>query len=600
MTTTATEKNVLGRECKHAVYVYAQDNRPDDAVFVKEYVYYDDGTRSADLRMIENLKRPFWVTHPQFRNHQDKKFEEDIKKVQIYKSKQCNLNAAIGRVLGYRGQTLAMTCMSPYVYGTDISTPTLVKHSYMKRWPDYNDKKASLNTIAAVDGETNMFTAEEEPIMFSMTMKERAYLVVAKSFFEGHRDPEREIRDAVAKHIQHKIDERKIQLEIDFAENDGELCYKLIQKAHEWKPDIMDIWNVNFDIKKIIESLERHGYNLAQVFSDPSVPERYKYFKYREGKSQKETASGKFMALHPAEQWHVVECPASFYVLDSMCVYLKLRIAGGKEASYKLDDILKKHGCDGKFKFEPANHVKDGHWHRFMQERYKAEYCVYNLVDSIALEELDEVTNDLGRQISMQSGPSEYSKFPSQPRRTCDDLHFELQEYGYVIGSTGQKTETELDSYTQSLKHWIVTLPSHLMADVGTHAVSELPDYATKIYRMVADLDIEGTYPNEQALLNIGQNTTMKEVCKVEGLTDRQQRALGINLTGGFTNAVDICVTTMRAPTMETLLRDYRAHLSGIEPEPDPMGSMHEMMAAMMDEIVEESEEDEDEEEIED
>lgn len=453
--TTSTSPKILGRECKHATYVQAQDGSFDDALFVKEYEYFDDGTAVPHVRMIENYKRPFWTTLREHQNHKDKKFEEKFEKLQRHECTQRQLLHSIGRVLGYQYRDMGMASQSPFVYGTDISTPTLIKHAYSKRYPKYNGERASLNRVAALDIETDMFTDLQLPIMASLTMKEGVYLVVVKSFFKDHADPETAIRTAIDKYIGEKIKARNIKVEIDFARHDGEMCYKIIQKAHEWKPDIVSIWNINFDLKFIIGSLERHGYNLADTFSDPTVPEKYRYFRYKEGKSQKETASGKFMALHPAEQWHIAECPSSFYLLDAMCVYLRLRIAKGKESSYKLDYILKKHNCDGKLKFEEANHVKDGNWHRFMQEHYKAEYCVYNIVDCIALEELDEATTDLGRQISSMSGPSEYSKFSSQPRRTCDDLHFELLEERKVIGSTGRVMEDDFDKLTLGLKHWI-------------------------------------------------------------------------------------------------------------------------------------------------
>lgn len=596
-----TERKIVGRECKHGTYVQAQDGTRNDAVFVKEYLHYDDGTVEPNLLMIENFKRPFWVTHPQFRNHKDKKFEESMRRVQKYTSTQIDLVRSIGRALGYQAQSLAMASQSPYVYGTDVSTPTIIKYGYSRRWPDYNGDKSQDNRIAALDAETDMFTDEQEPIMFSLTMRSQAFLVVVRSFFEGVPHPEQKIRAAVDRHIGDKIKDRNINLEIAFAEDAGDASYQLIMKAHEWKPDILNIWNVNFDMKKIIYSLEKRGYDLADVFSDPSVPKRYRYFKYVEGRSQKETASGKFMALHPAEQWHRVECPASFYVLDSMCVYLRLRIAGGKEPSYRLDAILKKHGCEGKFVFEPASHLTDGNWHRYMQENHKPEYCVYNLMDCIALEELDEVTSDLSRQITAMSGPSEYSRFSSQPRRTCDDLHFELLADNKVIGSTGRQMEEDNDRLTLGLKHWIVTLASHLMDDTGYQTIEEMPEYATKIFRLVADLDITGTYPNEQVILNIGRETTAKEVCKIQGLSERAQRAFGINLTGGYVNAVELCCVAMQAPTMDRLLKDFRAELAGVEPEPDPLSTLSLQMQLMMEEDVEASEdEDEDEEEDED
>lgn len=488
MSQAPSQPQYLGREFKHGTYVTAKDGSFDDALFIKEYITHPDGRREPNLFMVENFKRPFWITREMYRNHKDKKFSEDIKKLQRFSSTQINLTREIARALGRtpsRNSSLRQICRSPYVYGCDVTTPVLFKHQYMTRWPEY----ITDNTVAALDAETNMFTDEGEPIMYSLTMKERAYIVIVRSFLEGITNPEERIQQALRKYLGDVVEERKIALEIDFAEQCGEATYKLIQKAHEWKPDILSIWNVNFDMKKIIWSLEKYGYDLADVFSDPSVPYKYRHFKYREGPSQKVTASGKFMALHPAEQWHTVETPASFYVLDAMCVYLKLRIAGGKEPSYALDYILQKHLGIRKLNFEEADHLKGGNWHSFMQKNYPIEYCVYNLFDCISLEMLDEKTTDLSRMISSMSGPSEYDRFGSQPRRTCDDLHFECLEKGQVIATTSDQMEDENDKYTPHLRNWIVTLPSHLVDDNGVQAVAELPNQRTTLRAHVADLD---------------------------------------------------------------------------------------------------------------
>jgi len=572
---------VKARACKHAVYVQAQDGSDQDAIFIKEYLHYDNGF------YIEDYKRPFWVNYPQYRTYQDKRFEEPLNRLQKFSSTQRKLHKAVNKALGFQYQSLQMAASSPYVYGLDMSTPCLIKQKYIEQYPEYNGEMSTDNSVAALDIETDMFDDKMEPIMASLTMKDKGYIVIVESFFDKIPLKEDKVKKAIELHLADKIKKRNLKIQIEWVKDAGKACYNLIQKAHEWGPDILSIWNVNFDIKKIAETLELYGYNLAKVFSDPSVPEKYQYFRYREGKNQKVTASGKFMALHPAEQWHVVECPASFYVLDAMCVYLRLRIAAGKESSYKLDYILKKHGCDGKFVFEPAAHLKDAAWQRYMQENYKAEYCVYNLMDCIALEELDEKTQDLKRQISVMSGPSEYSKFSSQPRRICDDMFFELLKVGKAIGSTGVQMETENDKLTMDLAGWIVTLPSHLTDAENTVRIDELPDTSSKLHTHVADLDLAGTYPNSQILLNIGLNTTKKEICRIQGLSERQVRAFGINLTGGYVNAVELCCTALGAPTMERMLKDFNAHLSGTEPEPDRLSNYSDTMAFLVDDDLE-------------
>lgn len=560
MTTTAKP---TGFECKHALYFTAQDGTYDDLLVIKEYAYFEDGRRLPNLRLIENYKRPFWITREPFRNHNEKKEGEALNRLQEFKTTQINLVNSIQRALGRAPakSTLKMVCRSPYVYGTDVTTPVLAKHRYMEQWPQC----VSDNTVAVLDSETDTVNGTEEIIMLSLTMGSKAKLVVVRDFLSDILHPEERIQQAFTKYLGEIQQARQIQLEVEFVKNAGDCVASILETAHQWKPDFVAIWNMNFDVPKMVSALEKYNYSPAEVFSDPKVPAKYKQFKYIEGPKQKVTSSGKVFPLHPAEQWHTAHFPASFYIIDAMCVYLKLRIAKGKEPSYAMDAILKKHKVGQKLKFAEADHLTGLQWHRFMQTQYKIEYCIYNLADSIMLELLDEKTTDLKRMISMMCGHSEYHRFPSQPRRTCDDLHFMFLEQGQVIGSTSDKLETELDEKVVSLREWIVTLPSYMVFHDGLKLLEELPDEPSKFFKDVADLDLEGTYPNEQEMFNISRSTTVMELSKIEGIDEQTQRAIGVNLSGGYVNATEICCTLYKAPTFDTLLKDFKLTLESEE-----------------------------------
>lgn len=585
----ASASKPVGYECKFVTYVEAQDGSENDLLVVKEYAHMPDGTTVPNLRLIQNFERDFWVTQEMHRKHKDKKEWEDLSRLRKFKSTQIKLAKSIARALG-RAPTgngdLRMLMRSPYLYGCDVSTPTLAKRHYMDKWPGC----VSYNLVAVLDAETDMIYGHEKINMVSLTMRDKALLVVVEEFLDGVISPEQRIQEAMVKYLGDPTSElgdlvtkRGIKLEVQFARTPGEAVYRVVQKAHEWQPDFVAIWNINFDMKKMMQVLEEEGYNLAEVFSDPRIPLKYKYFKYKEGKAQKVTASGKSMALHPAEQWHTVFCPSSFYWIDAMCVYLKLRIAKGKEASYALDFILNKHLGIRKLKFEEANHLSGGNWHKFMQTHYKIEYCIYNVFDCISLEMLDEKTTDLRQMITAMCEHSEIHRFPSQPRRTCDDLHFFALAAGKVAATTSDQMEDELDQYVVSLTDWIVTLPSHMVFDDGLKALEELPDVSTMMRAHVADLDVEGTYPNVEIIANISKETTSKELSQIRGIDQMTQRAIGINLSGGHVNAVEICQNVYKAPSMDQLLDAFRKK-KGIEaviPPPMVEGLVVEQQQAM-------------------
>lgn len=562
MTAPATS---LGFECKHVNYVKSLGDSNDDLLFIKEYEHFSDGTRRPNVRMIKNYKRDFWITRPNFRNHEEKREFEKMSRLQKFPSTQATLVNNIRRALGQgpaKDNRLSVACRSPYVYGADVSTPVLVKNYYQTKWKDL----ISINTMAAIDAETSMIT--EEIIMLSVTSKEKVRLIVVESFMAHVPNAEAAIRASCEKYIGEVLAKRNVKLEIEFVRNAGDCAYRAIQTAHEWRPDFLAAWNMDFDIPKIIEALVKYGYDPNDVFCDPAVPPQFRTATYVQGKAQKVTASGKVINLSNAERWHRLETPASWYMIDPMCVYHKMRIAFGKEPSYALDAILKKHKIQQKLKFVEADHLKGGPWHMFMQQNYPVEYCVYNIYDCIAMELLDEEIADLGRQISSLCGHSEYHRFGSQPRRLCDDLHFfAMQTRNEVIGTTSDQMEIELDKLVIDLTEHIVTLPSFSVAENGLKCIEEMPNEATMIYIHVADLDVEGTYPNEEILMNISRETTMMEVAAIQGLTELQRRSVGAHLSGGHVNCAEICRDLYKAPDMEQLLARFLAEEQQSEPQ---------------------------------
>ena len=560
-------EDVLGFECKHAIYIEDQTGGMNDMLFIKEAVHLKTGEVLPNKRRIFNFKRDFYVTKEGGRKHKYKKQFANINEVQRYESTQINLTRAIARALntGWVPDQRILS-RSPYLYGSDITSAAIMKHKYREKWPEL----MSPNSVAVCDLESDVVHGHERILSGSLTYKNHCALYVTKEFLGSMVDPERKIRTAFDKYLSEIAvtkkkkqevyrlkDERKIELEIYIVEDDVEVALGLIKKAHEWQPDFLAFWNMAYDIPKIISTLERAGWNIADVFSDPDVPEEFRYAKWSPGPSMKVTASGRTMSLSIAERWNTMHCPATFYCMDAMCLYQKIRIAGGKEPSYALDAILEKHLGTRKLKFEEASEYTGIGWHQFMQRNFKAEYLVYNLFDCISVEMLDETNLDMALKISLLCGISEYHKFPSQPRRTCNDLHFFALENGKVIGSTSDKMGDDLDKYVVNTEGWIVTLPSHMIIDNGICCIEEIPNLKTKIRMHVADIDVAAAYPNTEDFLNISAETTYRELSKIEGVSDWERRVIGINLTGGPVNSVEYCRIVHKLPDFRTLAKAY-------------------------------------------
>lgn len=550
--------NVKGYECRFTTYCESSDKKHDLHV-VKEYTYYNDGRREPTMRLIPDYIRDFYVTREGHRNHKDKKEAEDITKLQKFTSTQCQLPNAISRVLYQRpaGNTnFRQLAKSPYLYGCDIKTSSLIKTDYEKEYPDLIFPKSS---VAVLDIETDVVRGTDEIILVTLSYKDKLITAVNRSFVSDISNPIPKVEEIIEEHLGDVYRQRGLKPEYIFCDTPGQCCEAVIKKAHEWKPDFIALWNINFDVPYIIKTLETEGYDLRQVFSDPSIPYDYRHFEYIEGPAQKVTQDGSITPLHWADRWHVVDTPASFYFIDAGCLYKRLRIAKGMEPSYALDAILKKYVGTGKLKLAAADKLNGLAWHQKMQQSFPLFYIVYNQYDCIGLEQLDEINQDISSSFATLCGISDYGNFTSNPRRIVDDLHFFYQEHGRIVATTGSNMKDEKDELVVSMKKWIVTLPAFMVDnDTGIAFIKDLPSVKSMIRIHLADLDIEGTYPTIEVVANISKETTMRELSKIEGITEDNQRVIGINMSGGYANALEICQMSFGLVTPERWLQLYQ------------------------------------------
>jgi DNA polymerase elongation subunit (family B) len=349
----------------------------------------------------------FYVTKRGHRNHQQKKEFEDIDKLDKFVTTQSKSARAIAQALGtpWAKGDVRKLARSPYLYGTDVLSTSRVKKTYQDKFPDL----ISPYSVAVFDTETDVVNGTNEIIMATISFGKKVYTAVVASFVEGTADVVARAHEALQKYlgsfeklemdgtttILNVLEQRGIEWEFEVVPTEIACVKECIKRAHEWKPDILAMWNIDFDIPRLMEACARANVDPADLFSDPSVPKEYRFFKYKQGSRKKVTASGKEMPIKPADQWHTLYVPASFYVLDGMCVYRKRRVAKGELPSYSLDYILDKELGVRKLKFKQAEGFSKFDWHYEMQSKWKIEYIIYNVFDCVSVEQLDEVTTDL-------------------------------------------------------------------------------------------------------------------------------------------------------------------------------------------------------------
>ena len=552
-------EDILGFEPMNMVYSLSPDKQ-NDIIFVKENVHLKDGTKQVNKRIVKNYKRKFWVAKEGQRTYKDKQQWESIENLMEFSCAQHELSRRINQALGRSWFTggLRDTLASPYVYGATISSTCLLRKEYRTKFPEAVSPKAD---VAVLDIETDVLHGTNKTILIALTFKDKVFCGIKRSFLNTTAISDdievKRIREKLDYYLEEYFVKRNVNLNLYFGDTSGEIIDACLQQAHKWSPDFVAIWNMDFDIPRMEADLISDGYDPAISFSDPAVPSEYRKFKYNPGPQVKTTHSGKQTPVATENKWPTVDTTSCFFIIDAMCLYAKLRAAGGKEESYALDAVLKRIIKMGKLKGETGDFLEGLEWHIDMQRNHKLLYIAYNIFDCIGIELLDEKTGDISSAFIPQSEDSDWVDFNSNPRQIADGMHFHCLNSGYVVGSAAGDLRDELDELVVKPKGWIVTLDAFLAQDIGLPIIKELPNKQTMATIHNADLDIEGTYPSVQAEMNACKQTTIREIVAIEGLDELEKRTIGVNLSAGIVNSCSISQTAFKVPNKKTLLEAF-------------------------------------------
>ena len=369
------EPSIVAKECRFAVHIPAKYGSNPDIHLIKEQVHYSNGEVKPAIKLVKDFKRDFYVTLPAYRNHQQKKEWEDLDKLMRYECTESEMKETIARALemGYSNASIKKLSLSPYLYGSDITSTSLIKKRYMDKYPDHRTPY----TVAVFDIETKKVGTDTIIVLATIAYNKQVFTGVLKSLVQGIPNVDWALNNAMNKYLPQYKDQ--LQCELKVFDNEVDLIKAVFEKAHQWSPDILTAWNINYDFPRVFEMLQRHRVDPREILCDPTIPKQIRICKYKEGKKKKITASGKVQPISPASQWHTLHLTAGFYVLDAMCVYKQLRISKGEQPSYSLDAILRHEEIGGKLSFTEADEYSGIRWHHFMQENYPIEYIVNNL-----------------------------------------------------------------------------------------------------------------------------------------------------------------------------------------------------------------------------
>ena len=553
------EKTVVARECRFVIHLEANETR-EDTHLVKERVHYSDGTSEPNLRVVKNYLRPFYVTKEPYRKNKEKKESELLEKLIEYKSTESDLAVNIAkRLKGTYPQRSKVPSMydvskSPYLYGTDISTLNLIKKTYKDKYPDTNTRY----NVAIFDIEVDTITGQI--IVASLCLAHKVYVVILDKLVENKKDPIDQLEYLYKKHIPLTDISKNITPVFKIVSSELELIEWILNQAHKEQPDLVAVWNVNYDVPYIVSRCEHYGVDPKYYFSDPQLPEELKHFEYKQGVKAKLTASGVFKPKDPQEQWHIVKASSSFYWVDAMCAYYFIR-QGGKTVpgGYSLDNILNYvlGSSFKKLKFDNTPSDLNGvNWHRYMVEQRPLEYIIYNIWDTMSILHLDAKTKDLCLNLPLLSDCCSFDIFHQNPKKLVESIHYEYLENGRVLATKARgddNTQQDYDEKLLGLSNWIVTQPIERTTDNGLKCLIEDQELPTLIRGHVYDSDQVSGYPNDTIAANVSGDTTSRELLSIEGIDKELFKTENLNCIYGNINAVQYCTTMFRFPELKTL-----------------------------------------------
>lgn len=445
---------IIARQFIHSVHVRGKNT---SSVIVKEKLQRQDGTLEPSVVCYENPKRSFYITQPRYRTYNFKPEYELMSRLDKYTVPDNELYMKLADLQGFGPgyNKSAALFKSPFIFGADISVEALIKMKYQTIMNSEHPDLIIFPSVGYLDIETSIDT--NQIIMISFLHDTTVHTAILRSFFyeenAGKRIPIRE--DNLQSFIRENLKERTngIDFTFDIKIFDGEiqLIAWIMQNIHRHRTDFISIWNMNFDIPKIIETIKRHKRNPIDFFHSPNIPDRLKCFNYHVDMQKK---------AHFTLKWHWLYSSCESQFVDSMGLYSQCRRTQGFLDKYSLDNILDKHLSIGKLPLISGSHV-------IMQRHHFKEYIVYNIFDVIGLKLLEEKIQDF-KSLHVLSGPSPVSRFATQTVRSTNDMYYDLIQKGMVLSS---KSDDDPFKRFDAMMPRVggAVLSSERVRDVGVH-----------------------------------------------------------------------------------------------------------------------------------
>ena len=541
----------------HSTYIKKQNN---NFVIVK---LREDNKNS--FKIHQNIKRKIYITKEHLRysgDDVDRKEWEDINNLNEYVVNEDNFLEDVYRALYNRYPDFPLRKYNLLshidLYGANMSAETLIKHKYNERLKQNNQIKSPITT-GFFDTETSMIErlGKDRLIAASLTHENQVYSYIIEDFFyikkdglwiKGNIEDLEKLRAQVinedvfiSKKAKELYKEKNIQYHYKIVKDEMDLIRCFMEQIHKNETDFIGIWNLPFDINAIVKTCEKFHVDPKDIFTHPSLKDFKNFYFHKEDSAHNNK--------HFSERWSYVSSPSYTKFVDSLCLYAILRIVKGKEVSYKLDYILEKNEIsEGKLKFSHIesldNLLGSADWHRKMQDEHPYEYIIYNIFDSLSLQILEWINNDINT-MNILLEDSLIQHLNKQTIRNKDAFYFKCLEIGKVISSAPPKP---LD-YPLVKAGGAVADPGNTFEIGRSDIIEEFKDHPTQITVFNSDIDLSQAYPTTIIQLNISRETKRKSIKNIEGYTDDEVFSMFSDLSGLKENSVKLCNREFNLPS---------------------------------------------------
>lgn len=486
-----------------------------NGVGVKEKIIkiHENGEKEYldNLRIYDDPMRPFWVTKPQYRNHDYKKEFGDIDKCDRYLCHDSELEEKLAYALGYysnRRINLRQLCNSPFVYGADIETAVLIKQNYLRNMPvgivpKYSVGGLDIENQVTGDQKINIITFIHEDRIFTGVLQSDAMVEYEVDKFRPAT--KEDFLKVIYELLGFYFERYHFKLTLEILPDEVSVIRWIFQQIHACKTDFVGIWNLSYDIPKILSRLIANELTLSQIediLCHPDVPKRYRLVDWYQDTKD---------VQHFTDKWHWFSLAGYTQFIDSMCSYARLRKVSGRDSSYSLDSISTKELGHGKLHFGAITN------HAYAQKHHFLEYVAYNINDAMVLMLMEWQNNDM-TAIAGLAGQSIISQFSRQTVLLKNDAYVYGKSKGKIPASAGMNMFTPFDK--EQAKAGGAVLPPNKAINVGSPVVEELGDRKTQVCLYTNDLDFSSLYPTITSAFNISKETILNTVIRINGFPE--------------------------------------------------------------------------------